>query len=326
MSQVYLVGAGPGDPQLLTLKGAQALKKAEVVLYDRLVNPLLLYLAPKSAELVYVGKKPHEHGTIQEEIGEKLLHYGKEKVTVRLKGGDPSIFGRVAEEMAVLENADISYEVVPGITSAVSASIYAGFAVTERLISEKCFICTPTEKLQDFSKEPLGEIAKNGSVVVYMGMEKLEELVTIFLNQGSAKDLPVAIVEWGTWGRQKKAVGTLATITQKVLKKEIHNPALIVLGQSAKKAENISWFEKLPGYNKKIIYVTNEPLDLEKMFTYTSEGTDIYPVLVGEAYDSRFAELHERILKEYENYEMVYVGENAQKDFQTLKEKLFHEG
>lgn len=323
MNKVYLVGAGSGDPELLTIKGERLLKTADVVLYDRLVNPLLLYLAPDSAELIYVGKVPHKHGTIQDEIAAQMItHAVAHKQVVRLKGGDPSIFGRVAEEMAVLEENNIPYEVVPGITSAVAATVYSGFAVTERFVSEKCLICTPTAKLEAFEEEPLAQIAASGMVVIYMGMEKIEQLKQIFFAQGSPADLPVAVIEWGTWGRQKKAVGTLSTIIEEVQKQKIANPAMIAVGKTAAKAAVPSWFEELPQFGRKLIYVTEQPLMPAEMFQYTAQGCDFYPVYVGEAYDERFDDLHRRLLPLYEQYELVYAQQTAEKAFLQLKEKL----
>ncbi len=326
MAKVYLVGAGSGDPALLTIKGQRALAQADIVFYDRLLNPLLLYLAPKAAELVFVGKAPDHHALKQEEIEAAMIAAAAAgKTVVRLKGGDPGFFGRVGEEMAALKAAGISYEVYPGVTSASGASLYAGFAVTHRHLAEKCLIATPTAQLQDFAAEPVAQIAAGGTVVIYMGMEKLAELTAIFTSQGAAATLPAAVIRWGTWGRQEKVVGTVADIAEKTAAAGLKNPALIIIGPTASQAEDTSWFEALPHFGERLVYVTTSGLSFEEMLDYTDQGADFYPVFVGTARDRRFDELHQRLLPEYlaaENGRVEYESEQAQKLFAALKEEL----
>ncbi|WP_368251545.1 uroporphyrinogen-III C-methyltransferase [Enterococcus sp. 2201sp1_2201st1_B8_2201SCRN_220225] len=326
MGKVYLVGAGPGDPGLITYKGVQALKKADVVVYDRLVNPLLLYLAPKKAVLHYVGKAPQRHTLTQEQINQKLVDLGSQDLTVvRLKGGDPSIFGRVGEEAATLTAAGVPFEIIPGITSA-SATVYAGFSVTERFVSEKCLICTPTAKLVEFAKEPLAKISQGGSVVIYMGMERLAEVCQHFLAQEADPNLPVAVIQWESWGRQEKVVATLATVVAKVAQKELQNPALVVVGPVAKNGEAPSWFEQLPDFGKRLLYVTDKALSFDDMLYYTSKGVDFYPYYVGQAYDQRFDDLHERMALDFKHYQVEYASAEAKTAFESLPGGLNHEG
>lgn len=326
MKKVYLVGAGSGDPALLTIKGRRALAQADIVFYDRLLNPLLLYLAPKSAELVFVGKAPDHHALKQEAIEEAMIEAAKSgKTVVRLKGGDPGFFGRVGEEMVALEQAGVPYEVYPGVTSASGASLYAGFAVTHRHLAEKCLIVTPTAKLQEFASEPVAQIAAGGTVVIYMGMERLADLTVIILEQGAKEDLPVAVIRWGSWGRQQKVVGTLVDIAEKVREEGLTNPALIILGPTAAQATEPSWFEVLPNFGQRHVYVTENPLTFDEMLDFTDDGADFYPVFVGEAQDERFTSLHQRLLPEYlaDPQSIVsYHGSAAEALFLSLKAEL----
>lgn len=323
MSKVYLVGAGSGDPALLTIKGRRALAQADIVFYDRLLNPLLLYLAPKTAELVFVGKAPDQHAMKQEAIEAAMIAAAQAGQTVvRLKGGDPGFFGRVGEEMVALAEANIPYEVYPGVTSASGASLYAGFAVTHRHLAEKCLIVTPTAKLQAFASEPIAQIAAGGTVVIYMGMERLADLTQIILEQGAKADLPVAVIRWGTWGRQEKVVGNLSDIADKVADHGLTNPALIILGPTAQYAAATSWFEELPNFGQRQVYVTETALSFDEMLDFTDGGADFYPVLVGAAQDERFTLLHQRLLPEYladPQTQISYHGPAAEVLFQQLQ-------
>lgn len=327
MTQVYLVGAGPGDPALISYKGMQALRQADVVFYDRLLNPLLLYLTTEETELIYVGKTPQQHAMTQREIEREMIRYARlGKTVVRLKGGDPAIFGRVGEEMQALAAAKIPYQVIPGISSVSAVSVYGGFSVTQRQIAEKVLICTPTAVLDDFAKEPLAQIAAGGSVVIYMGMEQLAAIVGIFLQQGSPAETPIAVVQWGTWGRQQKVVGTLATISQQVTAKGLTNPALIVVGPAVAAAKGDSWFETLPRFGQALIYVSREPLSFEEMLTYTEEGYDFYPVFVGSAFQKRFQKIHQRLLPQYLQRAQVRFAEaDLALDWQQFQKNVLEE-
>lgn len=324
MSKVYLVGSGPGDPELISLKGFRLLKEADVILYDRLVNPLILYAASTNAEFIYVGKSPSNHIMKQEDIQKELVNLAKQgKTVVRLKGGDPSIYGRVGEEMKALEKAGISYEVVPGITTASAASLYCGMSITERYESEKSLICTPTGKIRDFRDEPLASIAESGTVTIYMGMKELENICEIFLKQGASRDLPVLIIQWATTGRQKKVVGNLSNIVSKVEALGITNPAMIIVGNfSADKVEIPSWFEEKPLFGKRILFIIDTYMSFEKMLGYTSLGCDFFPIFIGDAYDSRFNEIYIRILRDKDEYDIIYSTENSREEFEKLYNKL----
>src|SRR4029079_17794514 len=214
---VYLVGAGPGDAGLLTLRGAELLESADVVVYDALVNADLLRLAPKSAEIIFGGKRNREHAIPQEELNQLLVQKAKEgKRVVRLKGGDPYIFGRGGEEAEELSAANIPFEVVPGVASIVAGPNYAGIPLTHR---EHCSAFTVITGHEHPGKEESGlnfdEIARiPGTKVILMGLKRLPELTKTLVAHGLPADTPVAIVHAGTTGRQRSVEGTLATIAE----------------------------------------------------------------------------------------------------------------
>lgn len=250
---VYLVGAGPGDAGLLTLRGAELLGRANVVLYDALVNPELLRLAPPSAELIARGKNMTMP---QKEITALLVARAREgKCVVRLKGGDPYIFGRGGEEAEALAAAKISFEVVPGVSSIVAAPNYAGIPLTHR---EHCSSFTVFTGHSDSADAATAlryeQIAKiPGTKVVLMGTDNLEDWTKSLIAQGMSPGTPVAIVQWGTLGKQKSAAGTLATIAALAAKEKIVPPALTIVGDVVKLRGKLNWFEQRPLFGRRIV-------------------------------------------------------------------------
>lgn len=292
--KVYLIGAGPGDPELLTLKGYHYLQEADVILYDHLINPILLYWT--KGELAYVGKKRGEHSLKQSDIEALLVEKAQSnQVVARLKGGDPAVYGRVAEEMAALDKAEIAYEVVPGITSAFGATTYAGIIATKRHQSEKVSLLTPAAVLHDLEDEPLEQLVDGGTVVLYMGLHQLPRFV-----QQLDPDLPIAVIEWGTFGRSRKIIATAGTVSDKIAESHFQSPSLIVLGEAVVDVPETSWFEALPHFGESYVYVTDDKRDLEMILTQIRQGADIYPYLVDEAYDERFDEVHPHFLSHYQ--------------------------
>jgi uroporphyrinogen III methyltransferase/synthase len=250
---VYLVGAGPGDAGLLTLRGAELLRRADVVLYDALVNPELLRLASPSAELISRGKNM---AMPQEEITALLIAKAREgKCVVRLKGGDPYIFGRGGEEAEALVAAKIPFEVVPGVSSIVAAPNYAGIPLTHR---EHCSSFTVFTGHSD-STDPATalhyeQIAKiPGTKVVLMGTNNLEDWTKSLIAQGMSAETPVAIIQWGTLGKQKSAAGTLAKIATLAAKEKIIPPALTIVGDVVKLRDKLNWFEQRPLFGQRIV-------------------------------------------------------------------------
>ena len=254
--KVYLVGAGPGDPGLLTVKGGQVLAGAEVVVYDRLLDPALLALAPPAAERVFVGKERGRQALTQTEINRLLAEKGSAgKTVVRLKGGDPFVFGRGGEEALALAEAGVLFEVVPGVTSAVAAAAYAGIPVTHRGVSTAVTIVTGSE---DPSK---GETTTDwaalartgGTLVTLMGWAALPGIAATLQSHGMSGDTPAALVQWGTWNRQRTVTGTLADISEQGKAAGIGAPVIAIIGEVARLREEIGWFDRRPLWGKRVL-------------------------------------------------------------------------
>ncbi|MXZ89976.1 MAG: uroporphyrinogen-III C-methyltransferase [Chloroflexi bacterium] len=254
--KVYLVGAGPGDPGLLTVKGARALVEADVVVYDRLLDPSLIELAPSSAERVFVGKERGRQALTQAEINDLVVAQGLAgKMVVRLKGGDPFVFGRGGEEAQALASAGVAFEVVPGVTSAVAAAAYAGIPVTHRGMSTSVTIVTGSEDpTKGETSTDWTALAKTGgTLVVLMGWATLPGIVTTLQANGMASDTPVALVQWGTWSRQRAVMGTLSDIVERGKTAGIGAPVIAIIGKVATLREEIGWFDRRPLLGKRVL-------------------------------------------------------------------------
>lgn len=242
--KVYIVGAGPGDPGLLTLKALDLIKGADVILYDRLVSDQILSMIPSNVEKQYVGRNVGDDYTHQNETNQLMLRHAKDgKSVVRLKGGDPFVFGRGGEEAEFLKDNGIDFEIVPGVSSAVASPAYAGIPLTHRSLSSSVAIVTGHEDAQ--KDEPVvkwKELANAvDTIVILMGMERLEQIVSELLSGGASRDTEVAIIESGTTQRQKVLLGSLADIVSKVKGSGIRPPAIIVIGKVAGLAEKLDW-------------------------------------------------------------------------------------
>ncbi len=253
--KVYLVGAGPGDPGLLTLKAKNVLEKADVVIYDYLANPRFLSFCKDDAEKIYVGKKGGHHTLSQEEINELLVKKAKEgKAVVRLKGGDPFLFGRGGEEAEALQKEGIPFEVIPGVTSAIAVPAYAGIPVTHRDYTSTLAIITGHEaEGKAESKIDFSALARIGTLIFLMGMKNLLLIVENLIKEGKGPETPVGIIQWGTTFKQKTVTGTLKDIIQKVKEKGIGAPAIIVIGEVVKLREKFNWFELKPLFGLKVL-------------------------------------------------------------------------
>ena len=250
---VYLVGAGPGDAGLLTLRGAELLKRAEVVIYDALANPELLRLAPATAELISRGKNM---AMSQEQITAAIIAKANEgKIVVRLKGGDPFVFGRGGEEAEVLDAEGIPFEIVPGVSSITAVPNYAGIPLTHRAHCSSFTVFTGHSDSHDAATALRYEqIAKiPGTKVVLMGTENLRDWTTALIQHGLSPETPIAVIQWGTHGRQKSVAGTLANIAGLVAEKNIVPPALTIVGDVVKLREKLNWFENLPLFGQRIV-------------------------------------------------------------------------
>ncbi|MFC2947362.1 uroporphyrinogen-III C-methyltransferase [Virgibacillus sediminis] len=246
MGKVYLVGAGPGDPDLITVKGLKAIQQADVILYDRLINEELLQHASPYAELVFCGKRPDQHSLTQDQINALLCDYAEQgNVVTRLKGGDPFIFGRGGEEAEVLSRHGISYEIVPGITSGSAAPAYAGIPLTHRDYSSSVAFVSGVSK-QDGSAENYWEHLAKGpdTLCIYMGVRKLPDICDKLIRYGRDPQTPIALVHWGTTKGQQTVTGTLIDIQEK--SHLIQNPSMIVIGEVVRLRDQLKWFEETP--------------------------------------------------------------------------------
>ena len=236
--RLTVVGAGPGDVELITLKAIKALENADAVLYDALVNPELLDYC-KKADLLYVGKRKGCYAFQQEQINELIVQYGKSHGNVvRLKGGDPFIFGRGAEEMAYAAAKGMKVSMVPGLSSSVSVPAMQNIPVTKRGSSESFWVITATTKEHKLSKDIPVAAKSNATVVILMGMHKLGQITEIFVNEGKS-DTPVAIIQNGTRENEKVGIGIIATIEEIVKQQELSSPALIIIGEVVKHREEL---------------------------------------------------------------------------------------
>lgn len=253
---VYLVGAGPGDPKLITLKGLECIKKADVLVYDRLASPRLLSHARPDAELIYVGKSPERHAMRQDEINQLLVDKARQgKVVTRLKGGDPFVFGRGGEEAEALVENGFPFEVVPGITSAIAVPAYAGIPVTHRNCTSTLAIITgnedPTKEDSSINWKKIATGA--GTLVFLMGMANLPAITRRLIEHGRPADTPVGLVRWGTRPEQQTMVGTLEDIAQRAKDAGFSNPAIIIVGEVVALREKLRWFEKKPLFGQRIL-------------------------------------------------------------------------
>ena len=255
IGNVILVGAGPGDPGLLTEKGRQALEQAQVVVYDRLVSPEILALIPPPAERINVGKEAGHHPVPQERINEILLEKAREgKRVVRLKGGDPFLFGRGGEELELLCQNKIPFQVVPGVTSALAAPAYAGIPVTHRDFCSSVHIVTGHAKAGAPLRIDFEALCRTGGTLVFlMGVTALPMICKGLLDSSMAADMPAAVIERGTLPRQRKVISTLAELPKAAKDAKIVSPAIIVVGRVCGLSDSFDWFDNLPLKGREII-------------------------------------------------------------------------
>ena len=253
---VYLIGAGPGDPGLLTIKAKECIETADVVVYDYLASPFLLNYARSDAQIIYVGKKGGDHTLSQDKINLLLVDKAKQGFDVaRLKGGDPFVFGRGGEEAQLLLSHGVSYEVIPGVTSAIAAPAYAGIPITHRDHTSFVSFITghedPTKKDTSMQWDVFAK--SNATLVFLMGVKNLENIVKNLIKHGKPSDTPIALVRWGTTARQETVTGTLETIVERVKQAKLKSPAIIVIGHVVSLREELAWFDKKPLFGQRIV-------------------------------------------------------------------------
>jgi uroporphyrinogen III methyltransferase / synthase len=253
---VYLVGAGPGDAGLLTLRGAELLRRADVVVYDALVNPELLQLASKTAEVIYGGKRAGDHTISQADLNQLLIRKAREgKTVVRLKGGDPYVFGRGGEEAEQLADAGLDFEVVPGVSSFVAVPNYAGVPLTHRdFCSRLTLITGHADPAKEAAAIDWAQVATTpGTKVIMMGTERIGQIARRLIEHGMAAETPIAMVRWGTTGRQQSIAGTLGTIAQVAEQNQIQPPTVAVIGEVVKLRSKLNWFERRPLFGQRVV-------------------------------------------------------------------------
>ncbi len=320
--KVFLVGAGPGDIGLITTKGLEAIKQAEVILYDRLANPKLLDFAPSDCEKIYCGKLPHRHTLRQESINALLVEKALNgKVVVRLKGGDPGVFGRVGEEAETLAEAGIEFEIIPGISSGLAAPLYAGIPVTHRDFGESFAIVTAHNQSKEGKPDLDWQALATGidTVAFYMGISNLPTICEKLIEHGSSPETPVILIQWGTYSRQKTLEGTLSTIADLASEKKFKNPAITLVGNIVSLRRKINWFEKKPLFGKQILLARTgtESSKLAKLLT--EQGADVveFPKWKAES-----VAVDMKVLENLSSYEEILFTsvESVNVFFQVLKE------
>ncbi len=250
MGRVYLVGAGPGDPELITLRGLRLIQTADVILYDNLAPGALLNSAPAAAEKLYVGKKRARHAYTQQQINQFLVDYARQgKRVVRLKGGDPYLFGRGGEEAQALDAAGVPFEVIPGVSSALGLAAYAGIPLTHRETTSAVTFVTG----HDVEGIDWDRIGAAGTLVIFMGVTMFDEISRRLIEAGRAPETPAVAVRWASRGDQQSVVGTLATLSAAMRQADLKPPATIVVGEVVSLRPALNWFEKLPLFQTRVV-------------------------------------------------------------------------
>jgi len=275
--KVYIIGAGPGDPGLLTVKAVRCIEKSDVLVYDYLVSPEILNYAGADARLIYVGKKGGHHTASQDEINRTLVREASEgNIVGRLKGGDPFIFGRGGEEAEVLFEAEIPFEIIPGITSAIAVPAYAGIPLTHREhTSTVAFVTGHEDPQKDKSRIDWQKLAGIETLVFLMGVKNLSQIVASLLKYGRSPDTPVAIIRWGTTHDQFTLSGTLDAIEDLAEEKKMTPPAIFVVGEVAGLREHLNWFETKPLFGRGVVVTRPEQQAGEIASILSEEGARV---------------------------------------------------
>lgn len=286
--RVYLVGAGPGDEGLITVKGLECIKKADVVVYDRLSSPNLLSEAKNNAKFIFVGKEPNNHAKTQDEINEILYQEALSgNIVTRLKGGDPYVFGRGGEEGEYLYDRGIEFEVVPGISSSIGGLAYGGIPITQRNVATSFHVITGhTRDDEELDYDTFAKL--EGTLVFLMGVKNLEKIASGLVNSGKSKDTPVALVHWATTSKQRVVTGTLENIVKVVKREKITNPSLIVIGEVVNMRESLDFTKNMPLFGKNIVITREAKRAKETISKFRDLGANVIslPMIKTEFIDS----------------------------------------
>ena len=324
---VYLVGAGPGDYRLITLKGKECLEKADVVICDYLADKRLLAFAPENVEYIYVGKKAGNHAMRQEDISQLIADKAKEgKCVVRLKGGDPFVFGRGGEEAEVLKNNGVKFEIVPGVTSAIAAPAYAGIPVTNRKVAVSFAVVTghedPTKGKSDINWEKLSTAVD--TLVFLMGVGNLPHITSQLIKYGRSADTPAALVRWGTKTQQEVLITTVGKAAEDVIKHNLKPPAVFVVGNVVNLRSTIQWFDNKPLFGKNIL-ITRARSQASKLTTALEElGANCIeaPAIKIAPPDDNYVSLDNAITKIHDYDWIIFTSTNGvERFFARLNEK-----
>ena len=308
MGTVYLVGAGPGDPDLITLKGLACIRRAEVLIYDYLASPALLSHACEKAEKIYVGKKGGDHTLSQEGINALIVKKARAGYTVtRLKGGDPFIFGRGGEEAQVLAAEGIHFEIVPGVTSAIAAPAYAGIPLTHRqLVSSLTFVTGHEDPTKGGSRIDWKALAAGGGTLVFlMGVKNLAHIARHLVENGLSPQTPTALVRWGTTGRQVTVTGCLENIVQRVAEAGLKAPAVIVVGSVVSLRKELQWFEDRPLRGKRIVVTRARQQASDLVTRLSALGADCLAVPTIEIVPPESWELLDQAIQNLDIYDWI---------------------
>ncbi|WP_051351065.1 uroporphyrinogen-III C-methyltransferase [Sulfobacillus thermosulfidooxidans] len=297
--RVYLVGAGPGDPRLLTIHAVSVLKKADVVVYDRLIHPNVLDLCQEDAERIYVGKEHQKISTSQDAINQLLVQHALAgRNVVRLKGGDPLLFGRGGEEAEVLSAQNIPFEIIPGLSSSLASLAYAGIPVTHRQIVQGVSIVGGFRGEFDFPWKD------KHAWIVLMGLDHVQQLVDTALSHGFPPTLPAGAIEWGTWGNQRTVRTSLQDLPKAIHQKNLESPCLLVFGDNVNVGTTLSWFESKPLYGQRILLASTYPWPWSQLMNLREQGAEVFNWSV---YLKPVADDH--ILQELSSDAQVYLDE-----------------
>lgn len=311
--KVYLVGAGPGDDRLITVKGLELIKKADVLIFDRLVNEKLLQYAPLDCEMIYVGKAPGNHTLNQDEINELLVdRVGIFETVVRLKGGDPYVFGRGSEEGVFLAEHGVSFEVVPGISSSIGGLAYAGIPVTHRGLSDNFHVYNGHSEYLDFNL--ISQV--DGTLIFLMGVSSLERIINGLLNCGKSPETPVAIVSQATLPRQRTIVSTLQEIKEILAREIIEAPSLLVVGNVVELQNRIDFFSRKELFGKKIIVTRPKNQNRGLIDIIGEYGGEAIEIPVMEIVEDGNQEEIEQVIKNLDTYNyLIFSSINGVKIF-----------
>ncbi|MEK7748117.1 MAG: uroporphyrinogen-III C-methyltransferase [Nitrospirota bacterium] len=326
--KVYLVGAGPGDPKLITVRGKELLALADTIIYDYLANPALLAFAKASAEKIYVGKKGGSKNALhQDHINHLIIEAAQSgKKVVRLKGGDPFIFGRGGEEAEALAAAGVPFEVVPGVTAAIGVPTYAGIPLTHREVASSIAIITghedPEKETQHIHWEKLATACD--TLVCLMGMANLSVMAAKLIEHGKDRSTPIALIQWGTYPYQKTVIGTLETIVDRAKVEGIKPPVVMVIGEVVSLRVPMNWFEALPLFGRKILVTRAREQSHEFVDLLTERGAEVRTApTIKIVPPENFDPLDEAIRKVEQYNTIIFTSVNGVRFF---KERLYHLG